>query len=187
HSGFYPSFSTRSSMGDLHKATEQLSLGDPSTVYVDEIQGSDETGTGEREAPYQTLICAFQKRGENIKILIKKESDGDYNDPSGAALKKAKKRVEELAKKAKKLEEQKRLETEKERLLLEEAKKIVLEKDPNLSQAVKIKIRGAVANRGKYVKVSGWVHRIRTQGKDIKFVILRDGTGYLQCVFTGKL
>jgi aspartyl/asparaginyl-tRNA synthetase len=28
---------------------------------------------------------------------------------------------------------------------------------------------------------------MRTQGKDMRFIVLRDGTGYLQCVFTGKL
>lgn len=51
----------------------------------------------------------------------------------------------------------------------------------------KIKIRQAIANRGKRVKVSGWVHRLRVQGKDMMFIILRDGSGYLQCVLTGKL
>ncbi|CAI2180969.1 795_t:CDS:2 [Funneliformis geosporum] len=45
----------------------------------------------------------------------------------------------------------------------------------------------SVANRGKRVKVSGWVHRLRTQGKDMKFIVLRDGSGYLQCILTGKL
>jgi aspartyl/asparaginyl-tRNA synthetase len=51
----------------------------------------------------------------------------------------------------------------------------------------KIKIRDAVVSRGKRVKVSGWVHRLRVQGKDMMFVVLRDGSGYLQCVLTGQL
>lgn len=35
--------------------------------------------------------------------------------------------------------------------------------------------------------VSGWVHRHRVQGKDIAFTVLRDGSGYLQCVLNGIL
>lgn len=40
---------------------------------------------------------------------------------------------------------------------------------------------------GKRVSVSGWVHRLRVQGKDMMFVIIRDGTGYLQCLLNGRL
>jgi aspartyl/asparaginyl-tRNA synthetase len=38
--------------------------------------------------------------------------------------------------------------------------------------------------RGKRVRVIGWVHRLRSQ-KDIIFIVLRDGTGYLQVVLSG--
>ena len=67
---------------------------------------------------------------------------------------------------------------------LEEAKAIVLEEPSTPAQ--KIKIRQAVEQRGKRVRVFGWVHRLRQQG-GMTFVILRDGTGYLQCVLTGRL
>ena len=40
--------------------------------------------------------------------------------------------------------------------------------------------------RTKRVRVSGWVHRLRDQ-KGIKFIILRDGTGYLQAVLSGRV
>lgn len=69
---------------------------------------------------------------------------------------------------------------------LEEAKKIVLTEDSSLPAAVNIKIRGSVASRGKRVKVSGWVHRLRHQSKLI-FITLRDGTGYLQCILADDL
>ena len=38
--------------------------------------------------------------------------------------------------------------------------------------------------RGKRVRVLGWVHRLRSQ-KDIIFIVLRDGTGYLQAILSG--
>ena len=34
---------------------------------------------------------------------------------------------------------------------------------------------------GKEVQINGWVYNIRSIGK-IWFVIVRDGTGYVQCV-----
>jgi len=35
---------------------------------------------------------------------------------------------------------------------------------------------------GRRVCVSGWVHQLRQQGSKLAFVVLRDGTGYVQCV-----
>lgn len=69
---------------------------------------------------------------------------------------------------------------------LEKAKKIVIVQDPSKPTAVKIKLRDTVANREKRVAVSGWVHRHRVQ-KNLLFIVLRDGTGYLQCILSGDL
>ena len=41
------------------------------------------------------------------------------------------------------------------------------------------------ALRSKRIRVSGWVHRLRQQ-KGIIFIVLRDGTGYLQAVLSGQ-
>jgi len=109
------------------------------------VQGSDETGTGTLDAPYKTVVHSLQVKSDNIKILVQKTSEEGYKNISGAALKKAKKRVEDLAKKAKKEEEKKNAEAEKAKLQkeeeerkLEEAKNIVLEQDPTLPQAIKV-------------------------------------------------
>ncbi|KAJ8660958.1 asparagine-tRNA ligase [Lichtheimia ornata] len=162
-------------------------------IYVDELAGSDETGTGVESSPVKTALKAVELGGESVKILIKKDEEG-FKDISGAALKKAKKAYTELQRKLKKQEEQKKKaeeedakKAEEEAKALEKAKSIVLTEDESLPAAQKIKVRQSTESRGKRVKVSGWVHRLRVQGKDMMFVVLRDGSGYLQCVFTGKL
>jgi asparaginyl-tRNA synthetase len=42
-------------------------------------------------------------------------------------------------------------------------------------------IKGLSAHAGQKVTLSGWVYNKRSSGK-VRFLILRDGTGYLQCV-----
>lgn len=48
---------------------------------------------------------------------------------------------------------------------MEEAKKIVLKEDPSLGPAERIKIKDGEKYREKRVKIFGWVHRLRRQGK----------------------
>ena len=80
-----------------------------------------------------------------------------------------------------------RFQAEEEARRLEEAKKIVLVEDASLPAAVQIKIREGKEHRGKRVKISGWVHRLRSQGKALLFIVLRDGTGLVQCVLNDRL
>ncbi|XP_053427218.1 asparagine--tRNA ligase, cytoplasmic isoform X4 [Nycticebus coucang] len=70
---------------------------------------------------------------------------------------------------------------------LEEAKKITIKNDPSLPEAKCVKIDSLQGYRGQRVKVFGWVHRLRRQGKNLMFLVLRDGTGYLQCVLSDEL
>ncbi|XP_060029924.1 asparagine--tRNA ligase, cytoplasmic isoform X3 [Erinaceus europaeus] len=70
---------------------------------------------------------------------------------------------------------------------LEEAKKITIKNDPSLPEPKCVKIDALEGYRGQRVKVFGWVHRLRRQGKNLMFLVLRDGTGYLQCVLSDDL
>ncbi|KAK4058128.1 asparagine--tRNA ligase [Microbotryomycetes sp. JL221] len=176
----------------LSQATSAINL-TGSTYHVSEATGNDETGDGSQSKPYKTVVGAMiSQQSDNITLVVKQPGDDTQYEPATAsALKKAKKlysahqnklaRQEELRKRdeqegaAKRAAEQKKL---------DDAKKIVIEQPA--SPATKIKIKQAVDKRGERVRVFGWVHRLRQQGAMI-FVVLRDGTGFLQCVLTGKL
>ena len=56
-----------------------------------------------------------------------------------------------------------------------------------LSALLQIRIRDSVTHRDQRVKVFGWVHRLRRQGKNLMFIVLRDGNGVLQCVLSDLL
>ena len=67
---------------------------------------------------------------------------------------------------------------------------VTLAEDPALPQAVRIEV-GDLAKRpeeyeGKRVRMFGWAHFIREARKDLIFIVLRDGTGFAQCVVSGK-
>lgn len=70
---------------------------------------------------------------------------------------------------------------------LERAKQITISEDPNLPSAKQVKIRDLADCVGKRVKIYGWVHHLRTDGKKLWFIDLRDGTGFAQVVFTGTM
>ncbi|KAL8731455.1 MAG: hypothetical protein Q9166_003430 [cf. Caloplaca sp. 2 TL-2023] len=95
-------------------------------------------------------------------------------------------------------------EADKRQQALQEAKKVQIFPDPKLPKAVKIrlneqdpalvKLRSGKSEkdvdysegRGSRVCVTGRVHRLRSQ-KDVIFLTLQDGYGFLQCVLTGDL
>ncbi|RKP13792.1 cytoplasmic asparagine-tRNA ligase Nrs1 [Piptocephalis cylindrospora] len=189
-------------MSDLTQATADLSLEkqDARIVHVDETQGNDSTGDGSVEKPYASTIQALisHPAPENITIHVLKTSDEDtksvYTPISGAALKKAKKRADEQTRKAQRAaaqsadeEARKAKAAAEDAARLEAAKAIQLTEDSSLPKATRSKIGKLGALRGQRVTVFGWVHRQRTQGKDMRFLVLRDGTGYLQVVLTGRL
>lgn len=131
----------------------------------------------------------------------------EWKPAAKSALKKAANFYEQQKKKAareKELGAQREREEEERNKVLEEAKRIVIEEDESLPKAVRIKLdekdpkivklrKGTSEKdvdysegRGTRVRVFGRVHRERKQ-KDVVFIALRDGYGFLQCVLTGQL
>lgn len=104
-------------------------------------------------------------------------------------MKKAKKAYEGVQKKQAKAAEQAAKDKDREaadKLKLEQAKKVILTEPEGVEKAQKIKIKQGKLNREKRVRVFGWVHRLRQQS-GLTFLVLRDGTGYLQCILSGNL
>lgn len=186
------------------------------TIYVDEDVGRDDTtATGAESSPYKSLVYAFLQHGpptEGIQYLTRKSQTGpvgegedesvrlEWKPASKSAIKKATNLYEQRKKKAAKEQElaiREKEEAERRRLVLEEAKKVVIKEDPSLPKPVrirldetdpaKIKLRTPDSDTpGTRVRVLGRVHRLRAQ-KDVIFITLADGYGYLQCVFMGDL
>lgn len=162
-------------------------------IYVDEASGSDELGQGSSTNPYGSAVYALEKNGNQTKLYVRKTSSDEYQAISPTAFKRALKGLEVALKKKAKIESQANSKTEAAEASkalddqrLEAAKSIKLVQDSSLPTARKIKLRAAAKSRDIRVKVSGWVHRLRDQ-KGLIFIVLRDGTGYLQCVLRGQL
>lgn len=165
--------------------------------YIKESVGIDElTVSGSQEQPFKTpafaLFANLQNNGEDAaepKLFVFKPEDNEFVEISASALKKARKGADGLKKKLLKQKEQ---ELKKQQQDVENAAKqmaamnITIEEDKSLPVAKKFKIKGSYGQVGQRVKISGWVHRFRSN-KKVVFLVLRDGTGFLQCVLTGDL
>jgi len=117
--------------------------------HIDETAGSDVTGNGSAEQPYQTLAFALFTHGaaSPLQLLYRKDPSGTYEEPTQSALKKAKKGADGLEKRRKKQDElaekeakDKGEERERREKLLEESKKIILIEDSALPKAIKVLI-----------------------------------------------
>ncbi|CAD6184456.1 unnamed protein product [Caenorhabditis auriculariae] len=142
-------------------------------IYIDAEHGSD-SNTGSEESPLSSLLQAMMVTKNSGEYLVRKKNDDGshaWEPVAKAAVKKALKKYESEAAHA----------------ALEEAKKITFQLDTSLPAAEWTRISELTNCREKRVLVQGWVHRLRRQGKALMFVILRDGTGFLQCVLNDKL
>lgn len=180
---------------------------DQPTYYVDEKTGKDDDNDGSEALPYASVLGAYIARSStDIQLLVRKAADVTqevsthtpagttapvsqvgWQPASASAVKRSKKLYEQHVKKLARAAELKEREKDKEgqeAKKLEESRKIVLEQPS--AQAKKIKIGKGKETRGERVRIFGWVHRLRQQS-GLTFIVLRDGTGYLQCVLSGKL
>jgi len=166
------------------------------SIYTSETRGSDEAGEGSYKVPYKTILQAMRRYGKEPFPVIfqdpKPESDAAksgqlYEPVAKSQLKKMTKLwqqdVKKAAAKAKKEAEDAAATAKR----AEEARKVVIEEDKSLPEAKRIKISEGEGFREQRVKIFGWVHRLRRQGKAMFFVTLRDGTGFLQCVLNGTM
>ena len=153
---------------------------------MDEVHGSDESGSGTESAPYKTPLHAGLQVGGTDKaiIMVKKEDATDYTEIAKSAAKKVQKTLDGIRKK-----EAKAAVTAASSVAAkgeEEEEQIV--EDTKLPKAMTIKIHQAGEKRGVRVVVRGWVNTVRIQSRKLVFVDLRDGSNLeLQCVLTGKL
>ena len=75
------------------------------SIHVDEVSGSDTSGNGSPDAPYQTIAHALFTHGQDASVLVRKDSGSPYDEPTQSSLKKARKGADGLEKKRKKAEE----------------------------------------------------------------------------------
>ncbi|KFB43306.1 AGAP002969-PA-like protein [Anopheles sinensis] len=168
---------------------ENLTL---SELYTSEKRGNDETGKGTAEDPFKTILRAMKHAGkEPFPTIYVDSKDEKSESPYEVAAKSQLKKIQKLwVRDNNKGDKQKREEEEKAKNReqnLEEAKKITIQQDPSWPEAKPIKIAQGTKSRDVRVRIYGWVHRLRRQGKGLMFLTLRDGTGFLQCVLTDTL
>lgn len=180
------------------------------TIYIDEDVGKDEPEhKGTVELPYRSLQYAYLQHPKEKEYLTRKAkaeeeagAGAEWKPAAKSALKKAANCYEQQQKKAKRdaeLAAQRLKEDEERQKVLEEAKKLVITEDTSLPAPIKIKLdeqadhirlgkasQGTAGTAGTRVRVLGRVHRERKQ-KDVLFVTLRDGYGFMQVVIAGPL
>ncbi|CUS21002.1 LAQU0S02e03488g1_1 [Lachancea quebecensis] len=166
------------------------------SLYINESTGVDDISvTGNQDQPFKTPAYALFSARDNdeepkLFMFKKDEEKGDgFVEISASALKKARKGSDGLKKKlAKQIEQEKKKQEkdESEATKKLEALNIKIEEDKSLPEAIKCKIQKSYSAIDQRVKVSGWIHRLRSS-KSLVFIVLRDGTGYLQAVLTGDL
>ncbi|CAD5209776.1 unnamed protein product [Bursaphelenchus xylophilus] len=161
--------------------------------YVDPDSGCDEQGDGSMIKPVKNLFKAMLLAGSNeekFMVATREEGKIEWKEASKAALKKNAKKVEAEKKKLQKALEKQVVQNLSHQLTeahLEEARNNVIVLDETLPTPINVKLREVAAHVDKRIVVSAWVHRVRRQGRNLMFWVLRDGTGFVQAVLNDAL
>ncbi|KAF7244057.1 hypothetical protein EG68_10483 [Paragonimus skrjabini miyazakii] len=160
-------------------------------VYTSEKRGCDKTGDGSEEAPLKTVLQALihlnGKVEADTRIWVDGTGDEKWDKVSKTKLKKTMKLYSTEVKKMEKEKAAQSVSQAETEASLAEAAAIKISLNPKLPPAVQCKIRELPSHFGQRVRVYGWAHRIRRQGRTLMFIVLRDGTGFLQCVLIEDL
>ncbi|KAI2651666.1 Asparagine--tRNA ligase, cytoplasmic [Labeo rohita] len=154
---------------------------DDEELYVSETQGSDEDGNGSEQKPFKTPLKALMFVGKEPfpVIYVDSQKEGErWAVISKTQMKNAKKLFSSKQMKSESKDKKEAEDAERREKNLEEAKKIIIENDASLPEPKTVKIDKLESLREQRVKVFG---------KNLLFIVLRDGTGFLQCVLTDKL
>lgn len=172
--------------------TEELAGLTMSSLFTSEKRGNDETGDGSESKPYKTILQAMRHAGkEPFPTIYVDSKDPEATEVFEVAAKSQLKKIQKLfVREGHKNTEKAQREAEdaeKRQQNMDEARKVKISEDSSLPKANKIRIFEGVDKRDERVKIYGWVHRLRRQGKSLIFITLRDGTGFLQCVLNDLL
>ncbi|VDL59074.1 unnamed protein product [Hymenolepis diminuta] len=156
--------------------------------YVSDKHGDDASGDGSEEHPYKTLHRLFEamtlEKVPQLKIHVDatEKPEEKWAEISKTRLKKAVKNY--------KIQSQKSAaagQTVAASTVISTPTAVEVKENLSLPTAIKSKIRDLRTHLDKRVQVYGWVQAIRRQSKKLMFVVLRDGTGFLQCIFIDDL
>merc|ERR1719411_2293335 len=159
---------------DLTKEESTEVASNSEALYTSESRGSDDSGEGTFKVPYKTILQAMRRYGKEPFPVIHQDPKPDseaaksgkkYEPVAKSQLKKMTKLWAQEVRKAAAKEKKDAEDAEATRLRAEEAKKVLIEEDKTLQPAIKIKINRGDKYREQRVKVYGWVHRLRRQGK----------------------
>lgn len=161
-------------------------------LFTSDRSGNDDTGDGSKENPFKTVLAALRFYGQEPfpQLYVDSHSEDPeekYQPLAKAQMKKNVKLWQTERRKSEKATEKEEADILRREANLEEAKKCVITMDPSLPTPQEIKIRDCKKKRGERVKIFGWCHRIRRQGKNMMFIVLRDGTDFVQCLLADKL